>query len=272
VRNSIFLHGSAALLMALSLAQAGASPATAPADSADSTVAPLPADASVDTVLDALDARGKNLTDLTVDVKKSDIDPTFGTAKTYVGHLWLQRRSADDATVHVMFDKVIDGRFSRAEKHEYQLAGIWLIDRDYHAKLENKYQIAQQGQKTDFFKLGEGSFPLPIGQDKADVHRDFDATLAKPAATDPAGTIHIVLATKPGTSLARRFSQIDVWIDRATDMPVRIDTLDNQQAVESIVMENVKINTPGGLKPADLLLEPVDQKDWTISPAHAYQG
>jgi hypothetical protein len=250
-----------------SLAGAATAPDPAPA------IAPLPPDASVDNVLDALDARGKDFSDLTADVKLSEIDPNLGTGKTHVGHLWLQRRSPDDATLHVMFDKTIDGKFSRVEKHEYLLDGGWLVDRDYRSKLEVKRQVVPPGQKVDLFKLGEGAFPLPIGQDKADVHRDFDVKLIKLAPGDPKDSIHVELTPHPGTALARRFSVIDVWVDRATDMPVRIDTLDDKQANEdSTVLENVKINTPDGLKPTDLSLEKIDQKDWTVSPPEPYAG
>ncbi|HEX4125386.1 MAG TPA: hypothetical protein VHY37_11715 [Tepidisphaeraceae bacterium] len=255
-----------------------ATPTTDPAPAADAApqLAVLPAGATVDQVLDALDARGKDFSDLTADVKLSDIDPNLGTSKTRVGHLWLVRQSPTDATLHVVFDKVIDGKFSRPEKHEYLLQNGWLTDRDYHAKLEVKRQVIKPGQKVNLFKLGEGAFPLPIGQDKADVHREFEVTLAKaapPAADEPKDAIHIVLVPKPGTAMARRFSQIDVWADRQTDMPVRIDTLDQQQAKEeSTVLENVKINTPGGLKPTDLALDKIDQTGWQFPPPEPYRG
>jgi hypothetical protein len=263
---------AAMILAALLVARPGAAladPTTAP-DPAPA-ITPLPPDASVDNVLDALDARGKNFSDLTADVRLTEEDPNLGTGKTHVGHLWLLRRSADDATLHVVFDKTIDGKFSRAEKHEYLLDGGWLVDRDYHAKLETKRQVVPPGQKVNLFKLGEGAFPLPIGQDKADVHRDFEVKLIKLAPGEPKDSIHVELTPQPGTPLARRFSVIDVWVDRATDMPVRIDTLDDKQANEnSTVLENVKINAPGGLKDADLSLEKIDQAGWTISPPEPY--
>ena len=35
---------------------------------------------------------------------------------------------------------------------------------------------ARPGEKVNLLKLGEGPFPLPIGQPKEDVHREFIVT------------------------------------------------------------------------------------------------
>jgi hypothetical protein len=47
--------------------------------------------------------------------------------------------------------------------------------------------VLRPGEKVNLLKLGEGPFPLPIGQKRDDVKRQFDVTLAKPEkGVDPA--------------------------------------------------------------------------------------
>ncbi len=94
----------------------------------------------------------------------------------------------------------------------------WLIDRDYKRKTEIKRQVLRPGEKINLLKLGEGPFPLPIGQDKAEVKKLFDVTKEKLLKDDPQGTVHVKLVPKPGTQL-RRSSARSTWVDRGTISP-----------------------------------------------------
>jgi hypothetical protein len=188
---------------------------------------PLPADASVDSVLDALDQRGKTIKEFTAKLSDSSGDPDIGNETTHTGTIWFQRSGDGQTRVHILFDKLIIGHVIEAQKHEYLLDGEWLIDRNYDAKppIETKRQVLKPGEKTDLLKLGAGPFPLPIGQAKADVLRLFDVTKTDPAKDDPPQTIHLQLIPKAKTDMAQRFQSIDIWIDRTTHMPVVIDAV-----------------------------------------------
>src|SRR5205814_1317034 len=135
---------------------------------------------------------------------------------------------------------------------EYLLDGGWLIDRDYRAKNEVRRQIARAGEKVNLFQLGKGPFPLPIGQDKKDVHEQFEVTKLPPAKDDPAGAVHLQLTPKEKTDFARKFSRIDVWVDQHTKMPVRIETIDRNQTTDRQTdLEKMKVNPTPGLTDAD---------------------
>lgn len=224
----------------------------------------LAANANVDEILDALDQRGKTLHDFTANVKLIETsDPALGISKTRTGQVWFAKKADNDARLRIVLDKLLKGRMLVNDKIEYLLDGGWLTDRNYQKKEEVKRQVVQQGQKVNLLKLGEGPFPLPIGQSKEDVHKNFEVTKAAPAPTDPPNTLHLSLKPNPGTPLAKRLRSLDVWVDRASHMPVRIDTTDAATGEQRETdLTDVKINAPGGLKDADFTLSPIDS-DWS---------
>src|SRR6185503_20430076 len=114
------------------------------------------------------------------------------------------------------------------------------------------------GQKMNLLKLGEGPFPLPLGQDKADVHKMFEVSKQSSGGKDdPPGTIHARLTPKPGTQFEQKFGTIDVWIDPHSRMPVKIETVDpNGVATRTTELKNIRVNTK--LTAEDFKLPPID--------------
>jgi outer membrane lipoprotein-sorting protein len=229
---------------------------------APATQASLSTKSSVDEVLDALDARGKDLHDFSAKVKLSDTDETSGDSRMNTGAVILQRIGDDDARIRVAFDKLQIGNAIKDVNHVYTLDKGILDERDYLKKTETRMQVLKPGQKLDLFKLGEGPFPLPIGQKKEDVHNSFNVVKVDPATDDPPGTVHLRLTPKAGTDLARKFKTIDVWVDTAGAMPRRIQTEDlNQTTTRRTDLTDVKIN--GGAGDKDFQQPPVP-KDWDV--------
>lgn len=238
----------------------GAKPA-APGASAGA----ISADSSVDSILDALDVRGQKLDGFVADVTLKEEDQ-IGLSSTRTGRVWYQRKSPEDARIRINFTQREDEKNIYDERVEYALDAGWLIDRDYQRKVEVKRQVLAAGEKINLLKLGEGPFPLPIGQKKEDVHRQFDVTKVKPNKNDPAGTVHLKLVPKEETPLADKFSEIDVWVDTKTHFPRRIGTADPEnQNFKTTDLENVKINPQPGLGDRDFALERISDADWQRS-------
>jgi outer membrane lipoprotein-sorting protein len=223
--------------------------------------APLTPDASLDTILDALDARGKTLKDFSADVRLTSTDPVSLSSDASVGQVWYQRPDDGNARVRVSFTQRTVGKTTRDEHVDFVLNKGWLTDRNYPKKLEVQRQVLRPGQQLNLLKLGEGPFPLPIGQAKADVYKEFDVKKIPPTKSDPPGTVHVLLTPKPGTALARKFKTIDVWADLKLKMPVRIETLDvNETDDRTTDLTNLKLNP--GLKDPDFTLPPIGP-DWS---------
>jgi len=217
---------------------------------------------SVDDVLDALDARGRNLREFVADVSLTESDEATGFDSVRTGHVWYQKLKDDDR-IRVTFDQKLEGRFAKDDKVEYLLSRGWLWDRNYARSVEVKRQVLKPGEKVNLLKLGEGPFPLPIGQSKEEVHKEFDVAKAEPGADAPKGTVHVTLKPREGTRLATKFKVIEVWVDPRTNMPVRIEALDaNETTRRTTDMTNIKVNPQPPLGDRDFALPQIDENKW----------
>jgi hypothetical protein len=221
---------------------------------------PLTAESGVDEILDALDARGRNLKSFRADVSLAEIDAAIASEVTRRGQALYQDQGDGQARLRVTFVERDTGTRVFDEKIEYLLQGGWLTDRDYERKVEVRRQVLREGEKLDLLKLGEGPFPLPIGQKKEDVHAQFEVAKVKPAKDDPPGSVHIRLTPKPDSQFARKFDEIDVWVDTKTNMPARIETAQGE-SVRSTELTKFTANPEPALKDADFALPKIDGWD-----------
>ncbi len=229
----------ALLFVALALLPLSASAQTRPTTQSDQ---------SVDAWLDRLDARGKNLNNFTADLRLTETDNSTMLSTTRLGTIVFQREKKGDARMKITFDKKIvsEDRPPLNEKIEYVLKDGWLIERDHRLRKQISRQVVRPGEKINLLKLGEGPFPLPIGQDKQQVHEQFDVKLIPPAKEDPAASaVHLQLIPKSGSQFERKFSSIDVWVNGKTDMPIRIEAVDrNGTTTRTTDLDHLKVNTP----------------------------
>ena len=225
---------------------------------------PVSENSSLDEVLDALDARGRSLSQFVADVTLTEVDESTQLESQRTGRVWYEKRQGNDR-IRVTFDKKLEGRFDKPEKVEYLLDGGWLIDRDHRRLIEVKRQVLRPGEKINLLKLGEGPFPLPIGQPKEEVHKEFEVKKGDPALGGPKGAPHVALRPREGTRLARKFSQIDVWVDPQTQMPVRIEALDANEATRRTTeLRNIRVNPQPALGDRDFALPRVDEGKWEL--------
>lgn len=244
------------------------SPPAAPPGEPPAKAAPRPrqkggalsADSTVDQILDALDARGRNLKSFVADVTLAEGDATLANEVTRRGRAAYQDSGDGRARLRVTFVERDTGTRVFDEKIEYLLEGGWLTDRDYQRKIEVRRQVLREGEKIDLLKLGEGPFPLPIGQKKEAVYEQFDVTKVKPDKDDPAGTVRVRLTPKPDGQFARKFEEIDVWVDPRTNMPARIDTVEGE-TVRTTELTNFTVNPKPALRDEDFRLPAIEGWD-----------
>lgn len=230
-------------------------PATAPASE-------VTAEASTDRILDALDRRGDTLDSFTADLRRTETDEALGDQTSNSGKLWIQRKPDGSFRVRALFDRKQVGKRIEMEKIEYLLDNGLLIDRNYRARVEVTRQVLRPGQKMDLFKLGEGPFPLPLGQAKEDVHQAFEVSRIDSKEDDPAGTVRIRLVPKPGTDLADKFKSIEAAVSVEQSMPVRIETVAPNDVISTFDLTNLKLNEP--LTDADFQMEQIDKSNWNV--------
>ncbi|HEX2972543.1 MAG TPA: RpiB/LacA/LacB family sugar-phosphate isomerase [Tepidisphaeraceae bacterium] len=224
--------------------------------------APLNPGSSSDQILDALNAVGQNLKDFIASVSTSEADALSGDATTLTGVVNYQAKGPGDGRLRVLFDsKKVNDRVEPNARSEWLLDNGHLIERDYKKKLEVDREVLKPGQKMNLLKLGEGPFPLPIGQPREDVLKLFTVKKIEPAKDDLPGTTHIQLTPLPNTQFARQFKTIDVWVELKTSFPRRIEVYNKRsESTRTTDLTNVRVNS--GLADKDFALAPV--QGWSI--------
>ena len=217
--------------------------------------------ASVDEALDALHDSGVNLKSLAADVSLSEVSSDTGESTTRLGKIVLQKLPDGDTRVRATFTQRQSGDRIEDERRDVLLQGQNLINRDYKMKKETTYQVRKPGEKLDLFKLGQGPFPLPVGQTREDVLKEFD--VKELSDTDPSALAKLELTPKAGTDLARKFKSITVTVDRQTKLPTQIITVDpNETTTTTATLTHMRINN--SVKDSEFELPPIDPKEWDI--------
>ncbi len=226
---------------------AASRPAAASQPAADAVVLSS-GDAAVDAILDRLESKGKAIRDLRAKVKKDQID-TFPVkeVRTNEGVLLFRRFDANPKFL-IRFDRYVAAGIVREgpENREwFVFDGQWLIERQDKAKIIHKRQVLAAGEHLDVFKLGQGPFPMPIGQSRRDMLTHFSITRGAAAGKDdPAGCDHLVCAVRKGSDLAETYKTVEFFVDRALDLPVRIRAeRAKDETVVVVTLIDVKLNT-----------------------------
>jgi hypothetical protein len=119
-------------------------------------------------------------------------------------------------------------------------------------------EIRAPDDRRNPYKVGEGAFPLPFGQKKADILREFDVALAPASPKDPPETDHLRLTPRKGTSSERQYRAIEFWVRRdggdEAGLPVKVRTIQRgaakgEESFVNVTFSDVKLNTGLGVAP-----------------------
>ena len=162
-----------------------------------------------------------------------------------------RRASSPVAKFKVHFDKKIAGNRKRDLDEEHLFDGRWYTELQSATKTVTRREVRRAGETSNPYKLGEGAFPLPFGQKKADILKEFDVARIPEKPGDPPDTDHLRLTPRPDTETGRTYKTLDFWIARGGDysglpIKVRAGKKDGTGAVNSyitITFSDVELNT-----------------------------
>lgn len=247
-------------------------PADAPPPSAPPEVsAPVePAvDAKVDELLTRLEAAAGDLRDFAAGIAYERFDSILEETERRFGRLVLEGQGKD-RTLALLFDEFIDGsgRSDRTRDHWLFKDG-WLIEINEKSKTVTERQVAPPGSNFDPLKLGEGPFPIPLGQPKAEVLKrfrveDLDRSDA-PLLTSLPPCRGLRLVPLPGTDFAKDTAAVEVWYEPETLSPLGL--VIRQVNGDRTAVRLIKPARNAGLSEADraLLTRPeIDPTQWAI--------
>ena len=140
-----------------------------------------------------------------------------------------------------------DGRKQKIDER-YLFDGFWYVEAVSASKTVSRHEVRRKGDKSDPYKIGEGIFPLPFGQKKEDILREFEAQ--RKSATSKYDLL--LLTPRKGTRSAEHYKSLEFWVTREPKLEglptrVRARKLDGTGRVNSTIdvsFSNVDLN-PG---------------------------
>ena len=179
-------------------------------------------------------------------------------------------------TFAVKFDHlVIDGKQSD-EPQTFIFDGQWFIEKKDAEKRFTKHQIALPGQHADPLKLGEGPFPIPIGQKRDDIAARYENRLAdvnesleqeEQSLRDfVQGCTQLVLNARGSEDDLR---EVRLWYKRDAAqsnrlLPRMARTINMQGDTSIVQLVGLKVNDPGFPADAVSIAEPGAADGWNV--------
>jgi hypothetical protein len=210
----------------LGFAMAVAGPAVAqPAATTQPTTAPAePLDPQVDQILTRLEKQ--KVRDLHAKLfwrRQYAIDEA-SEASVKIGEIWYRQEAPVGKFLIHFEEKLASGRRDVIDERHF-FDGQWYTEINSRTKTCIRRQIRKPDDRTDPYRVG-GAFPLPFGQKKEEILRDFTVTLRPPSDKDPDDTDRVRLTPRPDTRVAEDYVRLDFWVQkggRVDGLPVKVE-------------------------------------------------
>lgn len=206
-----------------------------------------------DSLLNALETTGQDMTSLTADIRYTKVSELQGDRQLRTGKLFYvsgkpaapagQSAEAGQPAAARKFAIQFDQEWLDGVRRDYQetyiFDGEWLVEKypKENPPLFLKRQVVPPGEKFDPLRIGEGPFPIPIGQRKADILNRYTVELLPAGAgleagadalpeqksemqqlTDAArGASQLRLVPRPERAEEEAFSEIRLWYVQSKD-------------------------------------------------------
>jgi hypothetical protein len=186
--------------------------------------------------------------------------------------------AVEPAVFAVKFKELqIDGSV-RTEEQAFIFDGEWFIERNDAAKRFIKRQVALPGERINPLRLGEGPFPIPIGQKRVDILARYEAKLVpvddglrdEPdylAAVAGGKVVATQIVLTPRAEFGKdEFREIRLWYrpEGGRLLPRLAQTLNRQGDVSFVLLVGMKVN--GADFPAQVVSvdEPPAGQGWEV--------
>ena len=239
--------------------------------------AALPAvDPAVDELLTRLETAAFELRDFSASLRYDKWDPVTMRWEIRAGDLLYEVKPDKSKRFAMLFDTLITGNRKQERQTDYIYDDGWLVERDHERKQFIKRQIVAPGKEFDPFKLGEGPFPLPVGQARDEVLARFDVSLVEVPEEEQLSGLENVqglrLIPKEGAPEAADIERVDVFYDKASLLPVGISVIEADPSPEDEFDGRVKkivrlreLKHNKGIDASKLDIREPDPNEWTIA-------
>jgi len=190
--------------------------ATAGDASADTTAAP-----KVVSILEQMESTGQAIQSIRCKVVYRVEDRLNLTETQRFGTILFKRSQPHDMFL-IEFSKLIADGIKYSDKQWWLFRDRWLTECKSKSRTIIRRETVRPGETVDLFDLEKAPFPVPFGQRKEQILRNFDVRIVEPQLDDPDGCDHLVCRPKPGTPLSEDYKRLDFYVSREMHLPVRI--------------------------------------------------
>ncbi len=245
---------SVGVILGMALCACGEAVTTQPGTRPATTQEVKSVDPKVDAILDRLENSGKGIRDLTAKVTHElyQIIPDDRQTKSGIVR-YRSAQNGQEPKFMIHFDTLVHDDLKLNQKEWFCFDGKWLREIREHTRSAIDREVVAADEKFDAFKLGEGPFPLPFGQKKSEILKEFDVTLAKPDKDDPAETDHLILVPKKDSRFVKKYKKLEFWVERKRALPVRVISHDTHSNIITANFKEIQINT--GIPESQLWIE-----------------
>lgn len=145
----------------------------------------------------------------------------------------------------IQFTQLRVGKRVEKEPKDYIFDGEWLVEKLEKDKQFIKRQVVPPGERFDPLRIGEGPFPVPVGQRRDDVLKRYRVTMLTPDEGVDAdslrsfinagdGSYQLLLVPIADPQDADELSEIRVWYRKSDLLPRMAKTI-NLVGDESII-------------------------------------
>ncbi|USN99005.1 MAG: hypothetical protein H6810_12790 [Phycisphaeraceae bacterium] len=216
---------------------------------------------TVDRLLSALETADHGIGTLTAHINYTKVFAIQSDEQQRGGMLYFRSAPAPEAggPAHrqfaVTFDTLIVGSRRETIDQHYAFDGQWVVEVTPAERQFTKRQVVPPGETFDPLKIGEGPFPVPIGQKRAEILDRFEASLPDPTeGLEDANCLMLVqyhhlvellLVPKEGSDEARDFESVRIWYQPEGHMlPLVAKTVNPTGDVSLVVLTGTAVNEP----------------------------
>lgn len=217
----------------------------------------------VNSVLTKLESADKDLTSLTAAVRLIKNKPAIEGGGMEVRYGTLKFTSGTDSTSKPLRrfaigidTETIEGKAFQnpgGMMREFIFDGHFLLETWPKQKQYVRRHIVGANSTKDPLRIGEGPFPIPVGQRKDDLLTRFTVSVAPSLETAPESDMlrrilidctQLKLIPKPGTDQAKAFSEIRLWYRTSDMLPIFAKTANVDGSSNEVFLDSIKRN-PG---------------------------
>jgi len=235
---------------------------------------------SADDLLEALEQAGREITTLRARIRYTKVFALAGDEQIRIGEFYyvgapadVSRPVARKLAVHFEHLQLGTGPGARLDREpkRYVFDGQWLVEAMPDEKRMVKRQVVPPGESFDPLRLGEGPFPIPIGQKREEILARFTAemppteqgldaeSLLEHVTREP--THQLALTPRPAYADEIGLERIRIWYRADSLLPVLAWTLkpDGDEAFVQLI--NVRTNQA---IPPEAVSTATPQRGWDV--------